>query len=603
MKKKNQFVLIAALIVIGALFFGHQLGYFAIAGASCISDVTCGTGSTCVDKVCNHGDILMQFTVTNNAGTTSGQIRNLQPTYTTVSAGGKQYTVSFQIFNPNTNRATVIINSEVFYDVAAGETRTFTNALNGVGSFTVNSLTGGCAGTCSVIASTECQSSSNCPAGQYCVSPECKAGVTQAQFTIIESMGHTQSTVVNIGETTNLVVQDKLYIVSFQNYNEATKTATFIVNEEIFDAVNPSLYVFKKVGNTGLFRFDGVGSSATCPNICSSTPRSCAGKVPCLGTDVCSLGGNCLRPGETCYSNADCGATGWTCTNGQCVNLPPPPSVTNCIEYVNMYGDAGPLTMQEAIDECKSINNRNWLKVTAEPANHKYIWVMPDCATATGAANNPVQPPQYWVNWDDATSLDPAGICSETPSGCTMNKDCPLGYFCNLATFTCTNIGTPCTYDNNSCPVGQVCSNDICSPPGSCQVNADCPATDICLAGNCVVSACPPTTSQVCGVDGNTYQNECFARHAGTTVGSQGACAPTGGGGGGGGGGFGEPHALYPYGYGNVNVTRNLTSNKTAIGGSVQFTGTTPAPVNTGLLVTVLAGLGYAVWYFKFRKR
>jgi hypothetical protein len=69
----------------------------------------------------------------------------------------------------------------------------------------------------------------------------------------------------------------------------------------------------------------------------------------------------------------------------------------------------------------------------------------------------------------------------------------------------------------------------------ACRSNDDCAATELCATGLCEgglgvcnerPTMCPDTDSPVCGCDGQTYQNGCFADMAGVRLARTGPCIP-----------------------------------------------------------------------------
>ncbi len=64
----------------------------------------------------------------------------------------------------------------------------------------------------------------------------------------------------------------------------------------------------------------------------------------------------------------------------------------------------------------------------------------------------------------------------------------------------------------------------------ACTQDSDCKVGELCNAGTCEVGFCPQVYIPVCGEDGKTYSNACFARLAHVAVKHQGACGSACGG-------------------------------------------------------------------------
>ena len=144
---------------------------------------------------------------------------------------------------------------------------------------------------------------------------------------------------------------------------------------------------------------------------------------------------------------------------------------------------------------------------------------------------------------------------SEVTSGCKSDADCGSGNYCRFPDGACGGVGTckqvplfcvknlspvcGCdwvTYDN-PCMAAQahksIKMKGVCPTP--CKVNGDCPSSStFCKKelGNCLgqgtckekPTLCPSVVNRVCGCDGDTYNNECFAEAAGVSVAAPGSC-------------------------------------------------------------------------------
>lgn len=122
-------------------------------------------------------------------------------------------------------------------------------------------------------------------------------------------------------------------------------------------------------------------------------------------------------------------------------------------------------------------------------------------------------------------SADVAGVDgSVIPIGCASNSQCPLNFACCAATGTCqpvgcrdccltplTDGGIPCVRNEQCLNGGRYCAGVGCGSIGVCVISP--PRSD-----------CDGTLEPVCGCDGRTYSNRCWAAAGGARVASPGAC-------------------------------------------------------------------------------
>jgi hypothetical protein len=266
---------------------------------------------------------------------------------------------------------------------------------------------------------------------------------------------------------------------------------------------------------------------------CRSDGDCATGRVCCAATGACydpsclaccmftlDAGGSDGSTSGSCTSNFECGSSeycaGTGCgTPGTCAALP-----------------IGCSRIFDPVCGCDGVDYSNECVANGAGTRADYHGT---CGTAVDAGS----PGSCLTNSEcgarefcDAHACATPGTCSPRPDLCSAIYDPVCG--CDGVTYSnsCTANAAGARVAATGTCGGAVDAGRVDSGPGGCIDNSMCARTQFCSGtgcdtdGTCVPrpDACIDLYNPVCGCDGTTYSNSCFAASAGVRVASTGAC-------------------------------------------------------------------------------
>ena len=292
----------------------------------------------------------------------------------------------------------------------------------------------------------------------------------------------------------------------------------------------------------GEFCKHDVGACASdAPGVCANVPIDCpatqdpvcgcdgvtydnacfadAAKVPVLHAGACVPGPACGgTTGMTCAEGAFCDPPVGQCAVGAEGTCTPVPTICS--------GDIDPVCGCDGI----TYNNACLADMARVAVSHTGA-----CGgggeeeTCGGKGGATCGTGEFCKRPEGECAQTAEGECSARPTTCPPFMEPVCGCDGNDYANNCMAAAAGVTVARQgACGGEQVCGGEGMSacPDGMfCErPTAECAAAGVCVA---VPTCCPVTLGEVCGCDGITYHNSCFAGAAGVTVSHDGACTTT----------------------------------------------------------------------------